>query len=171
MKAHAPGSPGIASAVADIPTPFGVALRVEATSEAIVAASFVRRSRRGADVPKHPLLAAARRQVEAYCARRLHRFDLPLRFQGTPLAVEVWETVARLEFGDVVSYGDVARAIGRPLAHRAVAAAMSRTPIDLFVPAHRIVGADGKPRGCGPLSLRARLLAFERSRVMERRRA
>jgi methylated-DNA-[protein]-cysteine S-methyltransferase len=154
----------VSGAVADIPTPFGVALRVEATDDAIVAASFVRRSRRAADAPKHPLLAAARRQVDAYCARRLLRFDLPLRFEGAPLAMQVWETVARLEFGDVVSYGDVARAVGRPLAHRAVAAAMRRTPIDLFVPAHRVVGADGRPRGCGPLSLRARLLAFERSR-------
>jgi methylated-DNA-[protein]-cysteine S-methyltransferase len=154
----------VSPAVAEIPTPCGVALRVEAAGDAIVAASFVRRSRRVADAPRHPLLAAARRQVEAYCARRLRRFDLPLCFEGTPLAVEVWETVARLEFGDVISYGDVARAIGRPLAHRAVAAAMSRTPIDLFVPAHRVVGADGKPRGCGPQSLRVRLLAFERAR-------
>jgi methylated-DNA-[protein]-cysteine S-methyltransferase len=161
----------VSVAFAEIPTPFGVALRVEATDEAIVAASFVRRSRRGADVPKHPLLAEARRQVEAYCARRLLRFELPLHFEGTPLAVAVWETVARLEFGDVVSYGDVARAIGRPLVHRAVAAAMSRTPVDLFVPAHRVVGADGKPRGCGPQSLRARLLVFEHPRVTGRRRA
>ena len=145
-----------------MPTPFGVALRVEASDDAIVAAAFVRRSRRAASSTKHPLLAAARRQVDAYCARGLLRFDLPLRFEGTALTVEVWEAVARLKFGDVVSYGDVACAIGRPLAHRAVAAAMSRTPIDLFVPAHR-VGRDGKPRGCGPLSLRARLLAFERS--------
>jgi methylated-DNA-[protein]-cysteine S-methyltransferase len=161
----------VSAAFAEISTPFGVALRVEATDDAIVAASFVRRSRRVAAPAKHPLLAEARRQVDAYCARRLMRFDLPLRFRGTPLAVAVWETVARLEFGDVVSYGDVARAIGRPLVHRAVAAAMSRTPIDLLVPAHRVVGADGKPRGCGPQSLRARLLAFERWRVMERRRS
>ena len=159
------------AALVEIPTPFGVALRVEATDDAIVAASFVRRSRRVAAPANHPLLAEARRQVEAYYARRLPRFELPLHFEGTPLSIAVWETVAGLEFGDVVSYGDVARAIGRPLVHRAVAAAMTRTPIDLFVPAHRVVGADGKPRGCGPQSLRARLLAFERSRVTERRRA
>lgn len=150
-------------AVADIPTPLGVALRVTATGEALVAAEFVGKGRTPAPRIRHGLLREAEAQVRAHFARRLRRFDVPLLLEGTPFQRVVWRTVAELEFGDVVSYADVARAVGRPLAHRGVAAAMRSTPIDLFIAAHRVVGADGRARGCGPRSLRARLLAFERA--------
>ncbi|HEY1976850.1 MAG TPA: methylated-DNA--[protein]-cysteine S-methyltransferase [Candidatus Baltobacteraceae bacterium] len=115
-------------------------------------------ARRTAD----PLLAEAASQVRAYFARRLRRFDLPLKFDGTPFSQAVWECVAGLSFGEFVSYADVARAIGRPLAHRGVAMAMGRTPIALFVPAHRVVGADGRVKGATPGGARLALVAFER---------
>jgi methylated-DNA-[protein]-cysteine S-methyltransferase len=116
------------------------------------------------------LFFEAREQVKAYFARRLRRFDLPLRPAGTPFAEEVWACVAGLAFGEFVSYADVARAIGRPLAHRGVALAMTRTPIDLFIPAHRVVGADGRVKGAQPGGLRQRLVAFERKGRAARRR-
>ncbi|HZY98990.1 MAG TPA: methylated-DNA--[protein]-cysteine S-methyltransferase [Candidatus Baltobacteraceae bacterium] len=128
-----------------------------------MAAEFVRRRRAPAarrDVD--PLLLEAAAQVRAYFARRLRRFDLPLKFEGTPFSRAVWECVAGLSFGEFVSYADVARAIGRPLAHRGVAMAMGRTPIDLFVPAHRVVGADGRVKGATPGGPRTALVAFER---------
>jgi methylated-DNA-[protein]-cysteine S-methyltransferase len=149
--------------VAEIATPLGVALRVTAAREAIVAAEFVALRRAPRSARKSPLLAEAAAQVRAYFARRLERFDLPLVFTGTPFRVAVWRAVYATSFGDLVSYADVARAVGHPLAHRGVAAAMGATPIDLFVPAQRVVGADGKPRGCAPGSVRARLIAFERA--------
>ena len=80
-------------------------------------------------------------------------------------AASVWRFVARLEFGEIVSYSDVARIMGRPGAHRGVARAMSESPMELFVPAHRVVGADGTVRGAGPQSMRRRLLAFEGIRL------
>jgi methylated-DNA-[protein]-cysteine S-methyltransferase len=107
------------------------------------------------------LLREAVRQVRAYFARRLRRFDLPLDLHGTPFQQDVWRFVAGLEVGQLVSYSDLARLVGRPRAHRGVATAMRVTPIDLFIPAHRVVGSDGTVRGAGPNSVRRRLLAFE----------
>lgn len=146
---------------AAIQTPLGVALVVESDGERICSAAFVRRISAAQSRPNDALLREAARQVRAYFGKRLRRFDVPLRLEGTALQQAVWGFVAGLEAGQLVSYGDLARLIGRPRAHRGVAAAMSRTPIDLFVPAHRVVGSDGTVRGAGPNSLRRRLLAFE----------
>ncbi|HET9097225.1 MAG TPA: methylated-DNA--[protein]-cysteine S-methyltransferase [Candidatus Baltobacteraceae bacterium] len=141
-------------------TPIKTTLVVDSNGKSIVAAHFAARiapSRRPAD----DVLREAKRQVDAYFRKRLLRFDLPLQFEGTDFQAEVWGFVAGLEFGQIISYGDLARLVGRPRAHRGVAAAMRRTPIDLFVPAHRVVGSDGSVRGAGPNSVRRRLLAFE----------
>jgi len=146
---------------ARLATPLGFDLSVATDGEAIVESAFVRRTRIARTRPTQALLREAEAQVKAYFACRLSRFDLPLAFDGTPLAREIYALVARLTFGEVVSYGDVARALGRPRSHRAVAAAMGRTPLDLFVPAHRVIGADGKIKGAAPNSLRRRLLKHE----------
>jgi methylated-DNA-[protein]-cysteine S-methyltransferase len=144
-------------------TPLPFVLEVESDGEAIVTARFARPKRPPANIrSSDALLAEAAAQVRAYFKRRLRRFDLPLKFAGTPFSQAVWECVAGLSFGEFVSYADVARAIGRPLAHRGVAMAMGRTPIDLFVPAHRVIGADGRVKGATPGSSRMALVAFER---------
>ncbi len=144
-------------------TPLPFVLEVESNRDYIVGARFARRSRAAAvRAPGDALLVEAAAQVRAYFERRLRRFDLPLKFDGTPFSRAVWECVAGLSFGEFVSYGDVARAIGRPTAHRGVATAMGGTPIDLFVPAHRVVGADGRVKGAIRGGVRLALVAFER---------
>lgn len=155
-----------ASARIVIATPLGYDLRLATDGAALTASDFVRR--RGAlrrSPAPHPLLREARAQVAAYFKRRLRCFDLPLALDGTPFQRAVWELVAGLEFGQLVSYGEVAFALGHPLAHRGVAAAMSKSPLDLFIPAHRVVGADGRVKGSSPGSLRRRLLEFEGHRL------
>jgi methylated-DNA-[protein]-cysteine S-methyltransferase len=145
-----------------IPTPLRRDLLIVSNGLAIVSSDFVARKPAGRK-PSDSLLVEASAQVRAYFARRLRRFDLPLALEGTAFRVAVWRAVASLSFGEFVSYADVARAVGRPLAHRGVATAMGLTPLDLFVPAHRVIGADGRIKGARPRSLRARLAAFERS--------
>jgi methylated-DNA-[protein]-cysteine S-methyltransferase len=146
-----------------VPTPFGKDFLIVGNDVAILAGAFVARRRAKWPKPSDALLVEAGAQLRAYFARRLRRFHLPLHLSGTPLQLAAWEAVAALSYGEFVSYADVARAIGRPGAHRGVAAAMGATPIDLFIPAHRVLGADGRIRGAGPGSMRPRLLAFERA--------
>jgi methylated-DNA-[protein]-cysteine S-methyltransferase len=147
-----------------VPVPWGFELVVHSDGAAIVGADFAPRSRKRSPEPDDPLLAEAGVQIRAYFARRLFRFDLPLEPAGTPFQRRVWELTAALHFGEFVSYADLARAAGRPLAHRGVAMAMGRTPIALFIPAHRVVGSDGRMRGGRSGSMRARLVAFERAK-------
>ena len=147
-----------------IATPWKCDLVVESgDARTIVAAAFAPATRKRRSQPTGSLFLEATKQVGAYFARRLRRFDLPLAPAGTPFQLVVWDLVASLAFGEFVSYADVARAVGRPLSHRGVAMAMGRTPIALFVPAHRVVGSDGRVRGALPGSMRVRLAAFERA--------
>ncbi|HUY11788.1 MAG TPA: methylated-DNA--[protein]-cysteine S-methyltransferase [Candidatus Dormibacteraeota bacterium] len=145
--------------------PFGCDLLVSAANDAIVTSDFVTKRRRTSREapPLSPLLREARVQIEAYLQRRLQRFDLPLHYEGTPFEEAAWRAACELNFGESASYADLARAIGRPFAHRGVARAMGRSPLALFIPAHRVIGADGRIKGAAPTSMRARLLAFERS--------
>jgi len=144
-----------------LPTPLGVALAIRADDRAITASDFVRTTRVSSGRIRDALLREAAAQVKAYFRKRLARFDLPLHMDGTVFQKTVWNFVATLETGELISYSDLARAICAPRAARGVAAAMARSPLDLFIPAHRVVGADGTVRGASPRSLRRKLLEFE----------
>jgi methylated-DNA-[protein]-cysteine S-methyltransferase len=146
-----------------VPTPLRRDLLIIGNGEAILASDFVAPKHSSGRKPSDALLAEARAQVQAYFSARLTRFDLPLALHGTPFQIAAWRAVATLWFGEFVSYADVARAIGRPLAHRGVASAMCAAPLDLFVPAHRVIGADGRIKGASPRSMRIRLAEFERA--------
>ena len=148
------------AACATIATPFGLAYYIEASDGAIAYGSF-RRTKTLTRGIRHPLLREVAAQIKAYFRGRLRRFDVPLQLEGTPLQRAAWEAIYELEFGHFVSYADVARAIGKPHAHRAIAAAMVKTPIDLLIPAHRVLGSDGRIKGAGARSMRTRLVRFE----------
>ncbi len=140
-------------------TPFGRSLLVVHDGEHIVESSFC--AARPARRPRTTLGREIAAQVRAYLQRRVQRFDLPLLMEGSALHVAAWRAATALRFGETASYAEIAAAIGRPGAHRAVASAMARTPLDLFLPAHRVIGADGSIRGASPDSMRRILLAFE----------
>ncbi len=109
------------------------------------------------------VLAAALAQLAAYFAGTLRAFDLPLDPRGTPFQRRVWDAVAAVPYGETRSYGAIARAIGQPLAVRAVGAANGANPLALIIPCHRIIGADGKLHGYGGgLDTKRQLLALER---------
>ncbi|HEY8518842.1 MAG TPA: methylated-DNA--[protein]-cysteine S-methyltransferase [Gammaproteobacteria bacterium] len=103
-----------------------------------------------------------RRQVLEYAAGERRVFELERAARGTPFQHLVWEAVAEIPFGATASYGQVARAIGRPKAARAVGLANATNPIALIVPCHRVIGSDGSLTGYGGgLPLKRALLAHE----------
>ncbi len=103
------------------------------------------------------------RQLGEYFAGERSEFDVPMRLEGTPFQVEVWGALRSIPYGTTASYADIARAVGRPSAVRAVGAANGRNPISIIVPCHRVIGADGTLTGYGwGVDRKAWLLAHER---------
>ena len=94
-------------------------------------------------------LHAVEREVAQYFAGALREFRTPTALLGSPFQRSVWEVLRRVPYGETRSYADVAAETGRPSAARAVAAANSANVLALVVPCHRVVGADGAPRGYG----------------------
>jgi methylated-DNA-[protein]-cysteine S-methyltransferase len=106
---------------------------------------------------------AAREQLAAYVAGRPVAFDLPLDPRGTPFQRAVWAAVAAVPHGETRSYAQIAAAIGRPAATRAVGLANGANPLPIIIPCHRIIGADGALTGYGGgLPFKRALLALER---------
>src|SRR5690606_9974165 len=73
--------------------------------------------------------------------------DLPIDVRATAFQWKVWRELQRIPFGETRAYADVARAIGKPTAVRAVARACATNPVALVVPCHRVVGKDGSLTG------------------------
>ncbi len=108
------------------------------------------------------VLVSLRRELDAYFGGRLRRFTVALELQGTPFQKKVWAELARIPYGETRTYGDVAQAIGRPSAARAVGAANGRNPIGIVLPCHRVIGAGGELTGyAGGLEAKAFLLRLE----------
>lgn len=107
---------------------------------------------------------ALREQLTAYFAGQLREFDVPLAAAGTPFQQAVWSALRRVPYGTTCTYGELAAAIGRPTAVRAVGAANGRNPVCLVVPCHRVVGSTGALTGyAGGTERKAFLLDLERA--------
>jgi methylated-DNA-[protein]-cysteine S-methyltransferase len=103
-------------------------------------------------------LRPAVEQLEEYFAGARTRFDLSLVPPGTPFQKKVWAALVRIPFGGTATYGEIARAVDRPDASRAVGGANHRNPIAIIIPCHRVIGADGSMTGYGGGLPRKRLL-------------
>jgi methylated-DNA-[protein]-cysteine S-methyltransferase len=123
-------------------------------------ARYARRTRSGA-------AAHVKRALDAYFAGELRELEsLPVEPGGSDFQRAVWEALRAVPVGETVSYGTLARAIGRPQAARAVGAACGANPIWLVVPCHRAIGSDGHLVGyAAGLERKSWLLAHERART------
>ena len=106
--------------------------------------------------------AETTRQLAAYFDGKTTTFDLPLKPEGTPFQMAVWEALQEIPYGETISYGELARRIGRPKASRAVGAANGANPLPIIIPCHRVIGSDKSLTGFGGvLDVKAYLLEHE----------
>ena len=115
-----------------------------------------------------PLLERVVDQLERYFTSGSRSFHVPLDLHGSAFQLAVWAQLLAIAPGSTRSYGDVAHALGRPLAVRAVGAAVGRNPVSILVPCHRVIGADGSLTGyAGGLDRKLELLRLEGWRMTQ----
>ncbi|MCD7843194.1 MAG: methylated-DNA--[protein]-cysteine S-methyltransferase [Clostridiales bacterium] len=112
------------------------------------------------------LLDRLEQQLNEYFRGTRRDFDLPVRLTGTPFQRQVWEQLRQIPYGETWTYGEIAAALGKPRASRAVGAACGRNDILLLVPCHRVVGKNGALTGfsaAGGLAAKEFLLRLEQT--------
>jgi methylated-DNA-[protein]-cysteine S-methyltransferase len=119
----------------------------------------------GCDQDETPVLLRARDQLNAYFDGDLTAFDLPLAPAGTAFQLKVWQAMQRIPFGEVKTYGAIAREIKSASngSTRAVGMACGANPIPILIPCHRVVAANGLGgySGDGGLGTKQHLLDLE----------
>lgn len=93
------------------------------------------------------VLDRAARQLAEYFAGSRRTFDLPVTLEGTEFQRAVWEQLVALDWGEVISYGELGRATGRETAGRAVGGAVGANPVPIIVPCHRVLAGTGRITG------------------------
>jgi methylated-DNA-[protein]-cysteine S-methyltransferase len=114
-------------------------------------------------------LRVASMELLRYFAGEKVQFACPLDLYGTPFQLQVWQQLCGIPYGETRSYREIAQAIGRPTASRAVGAANGANPVPVIVPCHRVLGSGGSLTGyAGGLFLKSWLLSLEGIRMQER---
>ncbi|MEL7171513.1 MAG: bifunctional helix-turn-helix domain-containing protein/methylated-DNA--[protein]-cysteine S-methyltransferase [Pseudomonadota bacterium] len=174
---YAAGGKGLEIAWDWIGTPFGEAL-VMATTKGICGLAFVEEMGRHAtmadmrarwpDATFRQDAAAITPHAEAISAQLAGRTGQPVKLglHGTPFQIKVWEALLSIPSGQVTTYSEIARAIGRPRAVRAVGSAVGRNPVSWLIPCHRALRRDGQLGGYHwGLPVKRALLAWESARA------
>ena len=125
------------------PSPFGF-ITITAEAEKITAVELCKKAN---SLGSSKVLEQAAKQIDLYLKGSLPKFSLPLKVSGTPFQLAVWKTIAKVPFGKTISYGEIAAAIGKPQASRAVGAAVGANPTPLLVGCHRVLGSNGSLTG------------------------
>jgi methylated-DNA-[protein]-cysteine S-methyltransferase len=115
------------------------------------------------------ILVETERQLKEYFAGKRNAFAIPLDMRGTAFQKNVWRALQAIPFGKTLTYGEIAKQLGRPTSSRAVGAANGRNPVSIVVPCHRVIGSTGKLTGfAGGLDTKAHLLNLENQTAVMR---
>lgn len=108
------------------------------------------------------LLVEAKNQILQYMAGERISFEIPLEMIGTPFQKDIWREMAKIPYGETISYGELAHLAGHPGAARATGGACHRNCLPLIIPCHRVIGAEGSLTGFGGgIRLKSKLLEIE----------
>lgn len=109
-----------------------------------------------------PILTLAAQQLEEYFHGLRRDFSIPVKANGTQFQQQVWQVLTHIPYGMTHTYKELAEAIGKPKASRAVGNACNRNPLPIVIPCHRVIGSSGSLTGyAGGLELKAMLLKME----------
>ncbi len=101
-------------------------------------------------------------ELAEYFARERRQFSFPLDLRGTEFQLACWHALLAIPYGETRSYADIAHAIGKPSAFRAVGMANNRNPVAIVVPCHRVIASNGTLCGYGGgLEVKRKLLELE----------
>jgi methylated-DNA-[protein]-cysteine S-methyltransferase len=145
-----------------VDSPVGT-LTLVANEQALVSVYWAEEQPEETPGENHPILEAAARQLAEYFAGKRQHFDVPLAPDGgTEFQQRVWLALGEIPYGKTWSYGELAKRVGNAKASRAVGAANGQNPLPIFVPCHRVIGADGSLTGFGGgMERKKTLLALE----------
>jgi methylated-DNA-[protein]-cysteine S-methyltransferase len=139
-------------------SPFGF-ITITAEDEKITSVELCKKTN---SVGSSKVLEDAAKQIDLYLKGTLPKFLLPLKVSGTPFQLAVWKTIAKVPFGKTISYGEIAAAIGKPQAARAVGAAVGANPTPLLVGCHRVLGSSGSLTGySGGQGIKTKMLLLD----------
>lgn len=130
--------------------PFGF-FRIAYNEKKILSISTEQDNEKGIGRPSE-LSDWAYTELMAYLDGRLREFTFPYEYQGTSFQKKVWEALLDIPYGEVRTYGEIAKAIGKEGAYRAVGNANRANPMQIVIPCHRVIKSDGKIGGYGGMA-------------------
>jgi len=146
-------------------TPLGM-FEFMATEQGICQAIFCGEKPDGYKSKVNAITIQCKQQLIEYFSGSRQIFTVPLDPQGTVFQLAVWNCLSQIPFGELKSYGDIAKMLNKPKASQAVGGANGRNPITLIVPCHRVVGSNGSLTGyAGGIERKLWLLNHEGAKV------
>ena len=128
-------------------SPMGpILITIDTRLNSLIELKFVKTSL--PDFKQPPLIKKITKQLDEYFSKKRTIFDIPIHYNGTPFQNKVWEELLKIPYGNTLSYGDIAKKLGKPpLTSRAIGTANSKNKIAIIIPCHRVIRSNGKLSG------------------------